>query len=464
MSTTQFDILKLLKRNQPPQPWDERLPNGVPALQAGMSQGGESQPPLTANPALQRVGVTVPNRDILSLLKSGQPPPPNEGPPDTSIPRVRVGTDTSQMDPMQRQQAKVDLLRNSSPTSKVSDRGNFIEEGPPEQSPSRVKNALLGLLLGTAQGGLAGGIGGAALGGIKPEAIQQLIRDKHIAREQGQLDQQLGIDAKQAQIEHQRAATDELKEGKRRYVERSDGVYEISPLFPEGRKLGAIPSEAKSSRAPVHYESREDGVYAIFDDGNGLKAQKVEGVPGKPSTPDAAADEGEALADSTQTASDELKATLDQQKAQLTTNEASIRQKEAAWRTEAQRRFDELHKKVTEKDSTGNDVTYDPHEDDKRTVKDFIEEVKAADADYQKGVYDTTIENTKRLRDAISEGDKRLSGMNEDVRRGRAKGARGGRGSSGVTLQGAIDAFKAKAGRDPTAEEIENIKKGYGLQ
>jgi hypothetical protein len=59
--------------------------------------------------------------------------------------------------------------------------------------------------------------------------------------------------------------------------------------------------------------------------------------------------------------------------------------------------------------------------------------------------------------------------MAQDVRQGRAKGARrSGRGGqtaqSGVTLQGAIDAFKQQAKRDPTPEEIANIKRYYGLQ
>jgi hypothetical protein len=165
-----------------------------------------------------------------------------------------------------------------------------------------------------------------------------------------------------------------------------------------------------------------------------------------------------------------LKTELDRYKGQLTENERAIREKEAYWRTEAQRRYEELHKKVVEKDSkTGKDVLVDLHSDDERKLKDFIEEVKAADPDYQTGSHDETVENTKRLRDAIADGDKRLSGMAQDVRQGRAKGARrSGRGGqtaqSGVTLQGAIDAFKQQAKRDPTAEEIANIKRYYGLR
>jgi hypothetical protein len=105
------------------------------------------------------------------------------------------------MNPIDRQQTLVDMMRSAPAGQKIRQRGDFIEELPPEQSPSRVKNALVGLLLGTAQGGLAGGIGGAALGAIKPEAVQQMLKDKHLAREQGQLDEQIGTEAKKAKLQ-----------------------------------------------------------------------------------------------------------------------------------------------------------------------------------------------------------------------------------------------------------------------
>lgn len=420
--STNFNIIDLLKRRQPRQPWDEHTPSGesVPELLRQQSPA----------PAIQRAGLGVPGGDVLELLKQpATPPPPNEGRPATvgQMPQVRVGQSTAGLDPLQRQQAKVDLLRGSSPSSKVRDTGDFIEEGPPEQSPSRVKNALLGLLLGTAQGGLPGGIAGAATGAINPGSIQQLLRDRQVAKEEDRLERQIGVDAKRAGVEHTRAQTEALKEGRRQYVERSDGVYEISREYPNGRRVADIPAEARARPAASrHYFEREDGVYYV-DEVN-PQGVKLGGVPGKPASDaqSAQAAEGEALADSTRAAADELKATLDQQKGQLTENERSITQKEALWNAEAVRRVKAAQANL---------------EDLK--LSDALAQVKAEDEDFKSGVYDQTVENTKRLRSAIEDGDKRYSAMQQDVRQGRAKGAR--RRGGNATTDAATHAFSIAA-------------------
>src|SRR6185295_16847061 len=145
----------------------------------------------------------------------------------------------------------LDIMRSTPAGQKVRQHGDEIEVSPPEQSPSRVKNALLGLLLGTAQGGLPGGIAGLATGVIKPHMIQELLKQKHVGREEGNLERQVAVDDKRADTEYRRAQTDAMKEGRRRYVERTGGIYEISPLFPEGRKLGDIPPEVRATTAQV---------------------------------------------------------------------------------------------------------------------------------------------------------------------------------------------------------------------
>jgi hypothetical protein len=342
-------------------------------------------------------------------------------------------------------------------------------------------------LQGLAQGGVPGGIAGAATGAIKPELIQQLLRRNQITRATGDLDQQLDVEGKRADIDFRRAQARRATTQPPQQDQRVIGAGEY-PDLPAGTIINRVwnaekkqwedevqngrPVIAKTpgtSTPDTRYFDREEGVYRI---GAGGRGELVPGIPGKPASDAQAAQaaEGEAIAASTTAAADELKTELDRYKGQLTENERAIREKEAYWRTEAQRRYNEIHQQVTEKDEkTGKDITYRRGEDDKRTVKDLVKEVKAADPDYQTGSHDETVENTKRLRDAIADGDKRLSGMAQDVRQGRAKGARrSGRGGqtaqSGVTLQGAIDAFKQQAKRDPTAEEIANIKRYYGLQ
>lgn len=199
-----FNIVDLLKRRQPRQPWDERLPSGElpfnPSRQSGETEG-ITPPRQSPSPALQRTALGVPNNDILSLLKQQQPESANEGRVPDRMDQVRVGQSTAGMNDIDRQQAKVDLMRAAPAGQKVRQSGDFIEELPPEQSPSRVKNALVGLLLGTAQGGLPGGIAGAATGAIKPKLVQQMLKDKHVAREEEQLNSQLETEGRKAKLQ-----------------------------------------------------------------------------------------------------------------------------------------------------------------------------------------------------------------------------------------------------------------------
>ena len=433
-----LNLIDLLRRNQPRQPWDERLPSGQSPndLLRGLPRHGSTEirtgeetqaAPLLGNPAIQRAAQAVPNRDLVSLLK--QPPPqptqpltaipaglplPNEGRtvPDTPIPPINVGADVRGQSPVQRQQSLVDLMRATPAGQKVRQHGDEIEVSPPEQSPSRVKNALTGLLLGLAQGGLPGGVAGAATGAIKPGAIQELLRQKHLAREEDQLGRQIALDDKRADSEYRRAQIDVLKEGRRQYVERTDGVYEISREFPNGRRVADIPSEARAKPAANrHYFEREDGVYYVDDEHP--QGVKLGGVPGKPPSDAQAAQaaEGEALANSTQAAADSLKSELDQFKGQLTENERAITQKEGIWNAEAARRVKAAQENLED-----------------LTLKDALAQVQAEDKDFASGTYAQTVENTKRLRESIESKQKQYDTMQGDIREGRAKGARGGRG------------------------------------
>jgi hypothetical protein len=308
-----FNIVDLLKRKQPRQPWDERTPGGqtVPELLR--------QP--STSPALQRAALAVPHGDVVELLKqpaagaaspvnpamnTGTPPPPNEGRTvNPTIPPINVGASTAGQSPIARQQTLVDLMRATPAGQKVRQHGDEIEVSPPEQSPSRVKNALVGLLLGTAQGGLPGGIAGAATGAIKPEMIQELLKQKHLAREEGQLERQAAIDDKRTDTEYRRAQIDAAKEGRRQYVERTDGVYEISREYPNGRRVSDIPSEARAKPAASrHYFERDDGVYYVDDEHP--QGVKLSGVPAKPTAIDDKQQEREAKRQAAQGEFDQL--------------------------------------------------------------------------------------------------------------------------------------------------------------
>src|ERR1051326_5553573 len=315
-----LNIVDLLKRRQPRQPWDERLPSGDLPFNPFRGLGtpntmeqrtGESEgmvpPRQPMSPAIQRAGLGVPNRDVVDLLKGpaipaiGAPPGPNEGRRvNGDMPPISVGTSTGGMNPLDKQQAMVDLMRGTPAGQKVRQHGDQIDVEPPEQSPSRVKNALVGLLLGTAQGGLSGGIAGAGLGAVKPEAIQQMLKDKHIAREENQLGRQLDMEGARADIDYRKAQAEKARQRQPPHTDERvlrDGEY---PDLPGGtiinrtwnpekgvwedEVLNGRPVIAKSSTPPrttaPHYIERDDGVYRV--DAQNPEGVKLKGVPGKP--------------------------------------------------------------------------------------------------------------------------------------------------------------------------------------
>lgn len=216
----------------------------------------------------------------------------------------KAGYGVKETDPLKREAARIRAMIEN-PASQVSPDGSV---GVPHPM-GRVKGTLLGALFGLAQGDrntslaerLAGGAAGAGVGAFKPRAVQDWRRRMEVEDAQGQLAQQTKLGVGQAQLENLRAETQSrmadltmdpetgqiVKRQPRRapqYIERSDGVYEVSEAHPQGRRIGNIPAEVKTrSRGAVHYENREDGVYAIYEDESGIKSQKVEGVPGKPS-------------------------------------------------------------------------------------------------------------------------------------------------------------------------------------
>lgn len=343
----------------------------------------------------------------------------------------KAGYGVGETDPLKRESARIRAMIEN-PTSKVLPGGQVESPHP----MSRWKAALLGGLFGLAQGDrntslaerLAAGGTGAAIGGIKPRAIQEWRRRMEVEDAQGQLAAQTKLLGGQAQLENLQANTAETRAGlmpdpddptkmikrppKRapQYVERSDGVYEISEGYPNGRRVGNIPAEVKSTKRSVHYEAREDGVYAIYEDETGaLKSTKVEGVPGKPASDAQAAQaaEGEAIAETTQAAADALKAELDQQKGQLLENERAITAKEAWWNSQAAKLAAE----------SGGELK----------LADALAQVQAADPDYQSGGHGQLLNNTKALRDVVGDKEKQLRDMAADVRKGSAKAARSSR-------------------------------------
>lgn len=432
-------------------PWSERLPDGRTVNEAVMETLKRSSAvPLGGNQTRTAPDTAIPLGSSSTpssavplggkTFGSGFPAPDEQEFAGGQEQRPwKAGYGVGETDPLKRESARIRAMIEN-PTSKVLPGGQVEAPHP----MSRWKAALLGGLFGLAQGDrntslaerLAAGGTGAAIGGIKPRAIQEWRRRMEVEDAQGQLAAQTKLLGGQAQLEHMQANTAETRAGlmpdpddptkmikrppKRapQYVERSDGVYEISEGYPNGRRVGNIPAEVKSTKRSVHYEAREDGVYAIYEDETGaLKSTKVEGVPGKPASDAQAAQaaEGEAIAETTQAAADTLKAELDQQKGQLLENERAITAKEAWWNSQAQKKL----AAARNPDS--------PEFNPDLKLADILAEIKANDPTFAKGEHDTLLNNTKALRDAVTDKEKQIRDMAADVRKGSAKAARSSR-------------------------------------
>lgn len=265
-----FDLLTDPRR--PRQPWDERLPDGrsvqdaysevlsgssgQPAVRprgtpttdtswvadvnnpvappfGGGQAGGTGRPPMWGvgggQSPLERVIAAqppadprAPQPDLASDLpvKGTELPGPGSGGPNVPyFPKSsKASTPTAGMSPTGRLLAELNARREAKPGERVR-----VEDGSVETEyagkPSRLKQALMGVLqgaiIGGARAGWRGAVGGAAAGAgagaINPRLMQALTRQQNIDYTQGQLANQMGVEREQAQTADIAAQTEQRK-------------------------------------------------------------------------------------------------------------------------------------------------------------------------------------------------------------------------------------------------------------
>lgn len=286
----------------------------------------------------------------------------------------------------------------------------------PSEKPAKgwrkwVPTMISGALRGFAAGGPGGAIFGAAEGGIggaldPARANREWQRKKLgetspiVAGIQKDRRAQADIEEQQAQTA-QRLATPAIAAAE---LARK-AAYDRSRLEIQRDVAAGRISSAEATRKLREAEIKQRG-----DEGrlNRESREKIAGM--RPNATDAAAAEGEALATSTAAAAAEIKRELDQHKGQLIENERAITRKEALWRSEAAKIVD-----------------------DDLKMSEALERVKAADPDFASGAHDQTVNNTKALREAIADKEKRHATMQDDIRKGSAKASRRARGASAPT-------------------------------
>jgi hypothetical protein len=167
------------------------------------------------------------------------------------------------------------------------------------KAPRSTKDLLITLGLGF----VGGGIPGAVRQGLGYELNQDVRNQDAVGSDMAQTQERLqrGLLQRnqvndllndQSTREYRNAQTADIltratrpPKSDSKFIERPDGVYEVSATNPDGRKIGNIPPEARSKNAnPTRYFERPDGVYGINDEHP--EGFKVSGVPGTPEKPD----------------------------------------------------------------------------------------------------------------------------------------------------------------------------------
>lgn len=422
------------------EPWDERLPDGRSVSEAMRQLEPRDAGILSADDprAQQRRGWMV------SPASS----------PDGQLPAKR-GSYSDRM-------AQIDMLRRAPVTSDVErrEKGGFQAQIP--KKPSRLKQILVGLgqgaiigasKTGTWQGALGGAATGGVSGGVSPRLMKAFTRDQEIRRLQGQLDDDMELQKGQAALEGIQAQTaynqKRARTGDKRYVERKDGVYEISDEYPEGRKVGGIGPEGDTEETLVDYVDPEGRTFKV-------KPKEAADLYQRDRKPVSDAQEGQALEGETAAseagaAIEELKKELDDLRGPYNDGVKSIAQKNAIWKAKAA--------KLVADDPTGE-----------TTLAEAMERVKADDPDFVSGTYGETETNTKSKAERIAQLEKEILDINKERRGGRAKAARGGtsKGKKGGRFSGQVlprANLKSVAERwKVTPEEAERIfSSGGGL-
>jgi hypothetical protein len=170
----------------------------------------------------------------------------------------------------------------------------------PRSMKEMAKQAFFGFL----QGGIPGAIMNTAHYGLDQNYRNQVTMGGDIANTQGIIKRESALQNQRNELlndESQRGLRDAQTAGviertnrppktDSKFIERVDGVYEVSAEHPDGRKVGGIPAEARNKNAnPTRYFETPDGVWGVNDEHpDGFKVPNIPGTP-KEEKPDYAA-------------------------------------------------------------------------------------------------------------------------------------------------------------------------------
>lgn len=184
-------------------PPSQLVPQNIPRVGVGFGNQGLSG--VTPPPQPMAGGVRLPS--VPDVDATGAPSLPDR--PYTPPPiRVRVGADTTGLNPLDRNIAVLDAQRQAAqdfPSSKVSSTGEIAPPKMHHGVKDRLGSIGKGALLGLERGGPVGAIIGAVTGGVSPVTIDKQIAQRALARKTAEVEQQLGVEHGRAQVGYEQA-------------------------------------------------------------------------------------------------------------------------------------------------------------------------------------------------------------------------------------------------------------------
>jgi hypothetical protein len=248
--------------------WDERLPDGTPAMQVGIPPAERPRPTMEYRTGEDPAPALRPR---VVAQNVAPPPPPADLPPEQPTP------DAPQTRP-----------RIVDPVRRLEDQIEYEHANPAGKSEHRVRDTILAAIVGGMQGagsqpenplgGFIGGAGaGAAVQGFRPETVPEFRQQQRVSNYQGQLDtavkrRKSEADAQltsarttrelaQADATLNKPAQDAQKADADRLVRLFNGLPEFDPaaedtetkeIVEQARKLGVtLPKKTKQNRVTM---------------------------------------------------------------------------------------------------------------------------------------------------------------------------------------------------------------------
>lgn len=446
-----MELEEVLRRRRATQPLGTLLGN-VPVL------AGPATPPFMPTTGDLGPPPPVPVFNPTGVPRPGSPVPTTPPPGSVHIGN-QVPTDASNL---QRLMAQHATLSQADPASKVNRTGWGYEVQPPEQSPSRLRHAGMGaatgaMLAGQATKGdpwgtLAGAAVGALTGGVSPALMQAFQRRQELDQSTGELATEQQLQLRNAQIGETLAQAEQRRMDPYLEAEKLRQQRENAEMLEGGRnrraELGArtrveTATEANKTRAQAAAEANKLRRESLEERQRHNKV--VENKPG--------------------TATEEITVAGRKFKVPAAT---AARILEARSTGTNKARVESGIEEELETEAANDHLTK------RRQAEESASVLRAERDKLSTGVgarrnEARVKELDRQIADAEREASYRQREADDAFQRARKAKAKGGgtqqpasSGGGGRTLEGAVEAFRKKLGREPTAEETERMRRALG--